>query len=108
VTFSTFSNSEAASIGENITNIINIFVPMIKNEGKFVAFARDILKEAEENMKDVYEDGRLTTFIKILLNNRENLTEVEIQDEVATMIMAVSAHNKLDVEHVSSATGLTF
>jgi hypothetical protein len=85
------NSSEAASIGKSITSIVTILLPSFQSEGKFVGFAKEILKEAEENMKNEYEDGKLTNFIKILLNNRESMTEIEIQDEVATMIMAVSA-----------------
>lgn len=70
-------------------SIFNAFIPLPKYEKKFVTFGEEILREAEENLKNIYDDGKMTNFIRILLANRNILTENEIKDEVTTMIMAV-------------------
>lgn len=86
-----FFYREAASIGNNITNPKRLlFLSASSGERKFSEFAQEILVEAESDMKDMYDDGNMMNFINILLKNRNNLSEIEIQDEVTTLIMAVS------------------
>jgi hypothetical protein len=83
------NHREAAFIGQNITNILKLFVPTKSKEGKFIEFAKDILREAEQSLEDIYDDGKMMNFVKILLKNKSFLSETEIQDEVTTMILAV-------------------
>lgn len=82
---------EASIIGSDIFNILNIFVPKNYKKNEFSEFCQEILEQAKRFKVTPQGDPK---FIDILLNSEE-LSDREIQDEVSTLILAVSKTAKL-------------
>lgn len=82
---------EASNIGYSIFNFLNLFFPTHHRENEFTKFCQDIYEESKKESKNVYNGGNLN-FFEILLKNKNFLSKQEIQDEVSTMILAVSAN----------------
>lgn len=79
------------NIGNTMSNFFNMLITKSRRENEFSRFCQEILAEADEG-KDIFNEGNLN-FVNILLQNRNQLSSEEIQDEVSTMILAVSSCN---------------
>lgn len=69
--------------------MFNLFMPRKHRKNEFTQFCEQILDEAEQQQSDKL-GGDSMNFIEILLMNKTVLTSEEIQDEVSTMVLAVS------------------
>lgn len=69
--------------------MFNLFMPRRHRKNDFTSFCEQILVEAEQESDELFR-GDSMNFIETLLKNKSCLTNEEIQDEVSTMILAVS------------------
>lgn len=76
---------EALDLGNTMSNFFNMLITTARRESEFSRFCQEILVEA-----DAQKDISNVSFVNILLKNRDHLSSEEIQDEVSTMILAVS------------------
>jgi cytochrome P450 len=78
---------EAADIGKNLFNLLSLLRISSKFSSNLDEFSRDVLERSVANLNN-NESNRMN-FIEILLSNRDNLSDAEINDELKTFIVAV-------------------
>lgn len=70
-----------------------LFIPKAYRENEFTEYCKNIRIEAEQEKSDTFNTSN-QNFISILLANKKYLTDLEIQDEVSTMILSVSSESR--------------
>lgn len=73
-----------------MANVFTAFFPRVYRQNDFTRYCDSILKQAEE---EVRQSGEFESrnFLEILMKQKNVLSEEEVNDEVCTIILAVSS-----------------
>jgi hypothetical protein len=76
-------------------------------ENMATSFAKDIMNNARHNMKNE-ENSKVKNFIRALLDEKNSLPEIEIEDEVKTLILTAQGILKKLIEKIVYLIKLIF